>query len=1678
MGEETDNVIESTSKLQEKIKALSGVDILTDAGAYKDTYTILKEIGTVWEDMADIDQAALLELMAGKNRANTLSAILSNMEDLGGAYESALNAEGSALKENETYLDSIQGRIDLFSNSIQTMWMNTLSSDAVKWVVDLGTAAIKLVDTLGLIPTILGSIAGFKLTKSLLETTNGVVSTRKQLKELVNAQYQSMQAKQQDTAATEAHARATNADAASIATETKKSLENAQANQKDAAAHTQAAVATEQETKEVLELAQAESLETSESLENAQANQQDAAAHNVAAQAARNEKNASGGANFDLDVKNASVDVGSEITEEIGESIAEKATKNIGEEVAEEVTEEIVENGFEQVGKNVAKEGLEEVGESIAETGIGAILGGIGSKLAGSTVGKLIGSAVGGVLGAVIGSVIFDLLGKAWNYIDEEIIHKAENSAKAAEEAINSYKQAQTTLKDQKKTIDELSASYEKLSKGVNLNTNENINLTTDSYKEYLDICNDIADMYPHLVTGYDAQGNAILSLKGNVDDLTKAYKDAAQAARQQMIASGGDIFDTFKTEYGGSKLSFWRGAEAGSKQQLSVAKELHRLISSGTDEEIKTFFKDNYWWGNKIDGSQFYRTDMIKLFEDAGIDSDLYSFWDGSIDPEEFRKQIGKINSYIKKAATQANIDVGQVKSLMDAYLGEDAEYAQLSEKSRSLINQIVSGFSAEFVNGFADEGALYNWIKTDIISAFQDKSVIDVINSLSDLQLEFATGDILYSDYKDTLTELISQIQNKIDEDALAQIKIGIGIDEASLQTAEDHAVKLLGGKGSNDFRLSQVRSLSVEDLQIAGQLEVSDGTILSWEELVDAIENVKIAATQDFDITNFTDAISAHSSMISEYQEALQSLDKGSFTMDDFMELIKKYPELAKGVDISSNAFHGLSRNLSGAIKTSTKNFIKDLKELRASLVAAGKSTSSIDQLIESVENMSSDALDDFIQKYSTLGEKIKEAKTAQDKLAESMGENPNEGYETRGEAMEYMKEAMKKGEIGSESNLWNVAEKYGFTYDSAKSINENADALAKFIAIRERWFKEDDDGDNRTSDGYSYKGTEAFIEDVESAVKNNADLQQYLTWDYNEETGALNFDYNNEDWDTIVSMLSKTKELAGLTSNEFSDMMIQIGQYFGINWGNYDDVLSHLNGIATGTSDAKTKVEEYGKTMQDYFGENSDVDLTVRPMVKFDSTNFDEWKKYYQKIIDNPDGHSEDDVKNAKEQVAAIDKGDSYATVYSSTFSNEDGSKSIVVTPILPNGDVLSPEELEDYANKLLSGEEIDPDINIKLAEFDGANSIKQANEYAQALHEAQAEYDILRDTLHINTTIDEKGLNGLSEIKELKDAITTKDDGTVVIDENAFKSALTGAQYTEDQIDIIIEKIKTLNKEAFNIDPLNIDKTLTDQGVSGLKEIEKIQSAIKESSTGWTVLDTDLFSSLLKDSNYTEQQIDELIKKIQVYQGVVFVSGNTDPLGLHSVNLNAESLKSTLETLGIAYSEGIGKWGDGKTDINFKIEDVITALKNQGWTNENIKKYITEELANVEIDGIRLDTGKGIEDIDKLLKKADETPEEKTTEFEVTGTGLKTLEDIKVAADNIPTEITTTHTTEEVMVYKTEDDTDNDKKWYNPFSWFGLADGTAHASGTAFADGNWGASKTETALVGELGPELV
>ena len=66
-GLETDNMAESTSQLQAKLKALTHgkVDIMIDATTFKNTTQILREMAGAWQGMNDVEKASALELMGG-----------------------------------------------------------------------------------------------------------------------------------------------------------------------------------------------------------------------------------------------------------------------------------------------------------------------------------------------------------------------------------------------------------------------------------------------------------------------------------------------------------------------------------------------------------------------------------------------------------------------------------------------------------------------------------------------------------------------------------------------------------------------------------------------------------------------------------------------------------------------------------------------------------------------------------------------------------------------------------------------------------------------------------------------------------------------------------------------------------------------------------------------------------------------------------------------------------------------------------------------------------------------------------------------------------------------------------------------------------------------------------------------------------------------------------------------------------------------------------------------------------------------------------------------------------------------------------------------------------------------------------------------------------------------------
>lgn len=168
MGEETDGLASSTSKLRDEIKGLTGVDIMLDENTYKSTAQIIQEIGAVWENLTDVSQAATLEKLAGKNRASTVAGLLENYETIADVIKTAEEAEGSAAEENKKYMESIQGHIDLLKNEWQSIWTSEITRNIVNKFLDIATAVLKIVDNIGLLNSALIGITGIFTAKKFL----------------------------------------------------------------------------------------------------------------------------------------------------------------------------------------------------------------------------------------------------------------------------------------------------------------------------------------------------------------------------------------------------------------------------------------------------------------------------------------------------------------------------------------------------------------------------------------------------------------------------------------------------------------------------------------------------------------------------------------------------------------------------------------------------------------------------------------------------------------------------------------------------------------------------------------------------------------------------------------------------------------------------------------------------------------------------------------------------------------------------------------------------------------------------------------------------------------------------------------------------------------------------------------------------------------------------------------------------------------------------------------------------------------------------------------------------------------------------------------------------------------------------------------------------------------------
>lgn len=137
--------------------ALASVGVaLRDAnGEFRKAGDVLDDLNKVWGTLTETQQIYTAQQIAGTTQFNELVSLMQNYDTAVQATETSINSLGSAEKENEIYLQSIQGRMESLTASMQGFFLNFIDSDLIKG----GVSALQgLVDILNSVQNTFGSL--------------------------------------------------------------------------------------------------------------------------------------------------------------------------------------------------------------------------------------------------------------------------------------------------------------------------------------------------------------------------------------------------------------------------------------------------------------------------------------------------------------------------------------------------------------------------------------------------------------------------------------------------------------------------------------------------------------------------------------------------------------------------------------------------------------------------------------------------------------------------------------------------------------------------------------------------------------------------------------------------------------------------------------------------------------------------------------------------------------------------------------------------------------------------------------------------------------------------------------------------------------------------------------------------------------------------------------------------------------------------------------------------------------------------------------------------------------------------------------------------------------------------------------------------------------------------------
>lgn len=383
---------------------------------------------------------------------------------------------------------------------------------------------------------------------------------------------------------------------------------------------------------------------------------------------------------------------------------------------------------------------------------------GIKSKL--SSLGSSLKNIAAGIGNMLIVQAVMSAISFGFEALDN-YTNRAENNLSDLEKIATEINDKKDAYTSHSTSVNKIKNEYYELADGIN-SYGENISLTSTQYERYIELSNEIAQMYPDLVESYDAQGNAILKCKDNVEALNKAMADEKNAYYETIVSKEQDTFGK-ALENIATNQGIFGGDDKTYITQLKNIDEIVKKVQS--KEDISLMWADMHNLDTIIKGAGI--EDILRYDKSNG--KSIYK-----IEDKDISTAISSIQNYKASLNRQINDLVNNsFKPVLDAYIHyTDEQFSTLDSKSQVLIEQYINSatwdnFYSKIIDPEASTADNLETVKqtvSGIIKAFNNPELADTLSSVQSKIDDIKNGKIDVSNYQD-LSNQIKKALSSVD-------------------------------------------------------------------------------------------------------------------------------------------------------------------------------------------------------------------------------------------------------------------------------------------------------------------------------------------------------------------------------------------------------------------------------------------------------------------------------------------------------------------------------------------------------------------------------------------------------------------------------------------------------------------------------------------------------------------------------------------------------------------------------------------------------------------------------------------------------------------------------------------------------------------------------------------------